>query len=75
MAKWMVPTEALPTVYVGDRIIGIVRDRETPQAQLKPRIVILTATENGWSEESGYTIHDCELWTLESDLVRIADLI
>ena len=75
MAKWMRPDEEQPEVDAGDRVIGIVKDREHAAASLKPRIIILTATEDGWKEQDGYTLHDCELWTLETDLVSIADAV
>lgn len=75
MAKWMKPEEEQPVVDAGDRVIGIVKDREHATASLKPRIIILTATEDGWKEQDGYTLHDCKLWTLEKDLASIADAV
>lgn len=75
MAKWMQPTEELPRCDIGDRVIGIVWYRENVLSQILPHIVVLVATRNGWTdvEGNGHTIHDCELWTMERDLVRIAD--
>ena len=77
MARWMKPEEQTPEVFVGDRIIGIVRDRKHATSKLLPRVVILEAIEGGWRdiEDSGYRLGDCELWTLESDLVHIADVV
>jgi len=71
----MRPEEEHPVVDAGDRVIGIIRDREHAAASLKPRIIVLTATEDGWKEQDGYTLNDCELWTLEKDLVGIADAV
>jgi hypothetical protein len=73
----MRPEEELPVVDAGDRVIGIVRYRDIGEPRVKPHIVILIATETGWkdAEHDGYTLHDCELWTLEKDLVSIADAV
>jgi len=77
MAKWMRTDEEMPLVYAGDRVIGIVRYRDNGEPSVKPHIVILIATEGGWRdvEDNGHTLHDCELWTLEKDLVSIADAV
>lgn len=86
MARWMKPSEELPECDCGDRVIGIVRycvphndgfNDLASHGPVQPHIVILVATEDGWDdvEDSGFTIHDCELWTMESDLVQIADII
>ena len=77
MARWMRPEEELPSVDAGDRVIGIVRYRDNGEPRVKPHIVILIATETGWTdvEDNGHTLHDCELWTLERELVMIADLV
>ena len=81
MAKWTKTTESLPgddlPLCAGDRVIGIARWREWSAGPMQPHIVILEATEDGWKdmEGNGNSIHDCELWTLEKDLVQIADVI
>lgn len=77
MAKWMRPEEEQPVVYAGDRVIGIVRYRDNGEQRVKAHIVILIATETGWKdvEDNGHSLHDCELWTLEKDLVSIADVV
>lgn len=77
MAKWMKPSEELPDCDCGDRVVGIVRYREHKRGKLLPHVVVLVAEENGWRdvEDAGYDIHDCELWTLERDLVQIADVV
>jgi len=77
MAKWMRTDEEMPIVYAGDRVIGIVRYRDNGEPRVKPHIAILIATETGWKdvEDNGHTLHDCELWTLEKDLVSIADAV
>jgi hypothetical protein len=40
-------------------------------------VIVLVATEDGFRdvEDGGFDIHDCEMWTLESDLVKIADVV
>ena len=77
MAKWTRPEDGLPECDCGDRVIGIVRYREIGQAKIHPHALVFVATEDGWSdvEDQGYSIGDCELWTLEKDLVRIVDVI
>jgi len=37
----------------------------------------LIATEYGWKdvEDLGHTIHDCDLWAYESDVVKIVDVL
>ena len=75
MARWMKPKDELPVCYIGDRVVGIVRYRDLEGGPMLPHVVVLEATEYGWDDVqgSGFDIGDCELWTLESDLVRIAD--
>lgn len=77
MARWMKPTEEYPVCDCGDRVVGIVRYREHERGELRPHVVVLVATENGWrdTEDGGFSIEDCELWTLERDLVRIANVV
>lgn len=77
MACRMRPSEELPTCEVGDRIIGIVRYREQENSPLLPHVIILLVLETGYYdlEDGGYDIHDCELWTMEKDLVKIANFI
>ena len=77
MAKWMKPSEEWPRCDCGDRVVGIVRYRETGDAKIRPHIVVLVAEESGWRdvEDGGHTLEDCELWTMECDLVQISDAI
>ena len=50
MARWMKPTEELPEVNSGDRIVIIVMERPRKGAAIKPTLVILEATEDGLCE-------------------------
>lgn len=86
MAKWMKPSEELPECDCGDRVVGIVRYSvpfndgfgDLPMhGPVQPHVRILVATEDGWEdvEGGGFDIHDCELWTLESDLIKIGDAL
>ena len=80
MAKWMKPSEELPKCDCGHRVVGIVR-YSVPYnggfGPIQPHVIVLVATEDGFRdvEDGGFDIHDCELWTLESDLVKIADVV
>lgn len=79
MARWMKPTEEMPAVYVGDRICIIVAEREAKGRPLKPRLVILEATEGGWDSSdptySGYTVEDAILWAHEGSVTAIASTL
>lgn len=77
MANWTKTSDSLPKCELGDRVIGIVRYRENVLAPIAPHIVVLVALRSGWYdvEDNGHTIHDCELWTMERDLVGIADVM
>lgn len=77
MAKWMQPTDQLPECECGDRVVGIVRYRDLEGGPVLAHVVVLQATEYGWLdvEGSGFDIGDCELWTMERDLVSIADVV
>lgn len=77
MAKWTKTEEGLPECDCGERVIGIVRYRYLEGGPVLPHVVVLEATEYGWLdvEGSGFDIGDCELWTMERDLVGIADVI
>ncbi len=87
MAKWMSPDEELPSGDCGDRVVGVVKYSEpyndgfsstgVSYGPVKPHIVVFVATEDGWEdvEGAGYDIYDCVLWTLESDLVRVVDVL
>jgi predicted RNA-binding Zn-ribbon protein involved in translation (DUF1610 family) len=62
MARWMKPTEEMPKVEAGDRVLIIVRERLRVGSPLFNRLVTLVATEDGWEalEDAyyGYTPHD-----------------
>lgn len=79
MAKWMKPGEQMPEVSAGDRVAIIVVERLRPQSKKVARLVVIEATETGWHCEddtySGYTIYDGVLWSLESDLCGIAEIV
>jgi hypothetical protein len=79
MPRWMKPTEELPEVNCGDRIVIIVRERPRADATLDNRLVILEATETGWycadDTYAGYSVHDGILWTTEKDVCQIADVL
>ena len=79
MPKWMKPTEELPECEAGDRILCIVREARRIGAPVRPTLLILEATEDGWTSPddvfAGYSVHDCELWAYERDVARIADAI
>jgi len=77
--SWSKPTEEYPSVEVGDRVAVIVMEREHATAPIRPRLVILIATESGWdsTEEmyQGYTPNDGVLWSAENDICRSAATI
>lgn len=76
MAKWMRPSEEMPKVWVGDRILCIVAERDKVGSPLKARLVVLEATEDGWKSPdptySGYTVEDAVLWSPEDSVTAIA---
>lgn len=76
MARWMRPSEEMPDVEAGDRVLIIVVERQYANARLQPRLVILEATEDGWTSLDevyvGYTPADGVLWSLEKDVCGIA---
>lgn len=79
MPRWMKPSEELPDVSVGDRIVIIVREREREGWPLQNRLVILEAKEDGWTSPdefyAGYSVHDGLLWSTEKDICGIADVV
>lgn len=79
MPKWTKPTEALPDVYAGDRVCIIVMEREHAGGPIKPRLVILEATEDGWDSLEdvfqGYTPHDGILWSTEQDICAVVEAL
>ena len=86
MARWMKPTEEMPSCDCGDRVIGIVRYSvpyndgfgDLPShGPIQPHVIILVAEEDGWRdvEDGGYTVDDCELWTMEQELVQVANAV
>ena len=78
MPKWTKPSEGLPECECGDRVVVILREREHARAPLKPRLIILEATEHGWNSPDelyvGYSPEDGELWSMESDVCQIANV-
>jgi hypothetical protein len=79
MPKWMKPAEELPDVYAGDRVCIIVMERESAGKPIKPRLVTLEATEDGWDAiedlYQGYTPHDGVLWSTEKDICGIVEAL
>lgn len=78
MPRWKNPSEALPSdFYCGDRIIGVVRERNPKTLKFERRLVILEATETGWKSPDetygGYSIHDCEFWATEKNMLQFAE--
>ena len=76
MARWMKPSEEMPEIEAGDRVLIIVVERPHANALLQPRLVLLEATEDGWTSPDetygGYTPGDGVLWSLEQDVCGIA---
>lgn len=76
MAKWVRPSEAMPKVWVGDRVVIVVAERASDGTPLRPTLVILTATEDGWScgdaTYHGYTPEDGLFWSTERDVCAFA---
>ncbi len=76
MPKWTKPSEALPKVETGDRVIVIVHEVNPRTAKFCFRAVVLEATEDSWysidETYHGYTPEDGVLWTTEKDLCGIA---
>src|SRR5438105_155871 len=72
MPKWTKPEEKMPSVHVGDRIVIMVAERQSPHVRKKPRLVIIEATEDGWKSNDpvyvGYGPEDGILWAPESDV-------
>lgn len=77
MPRWMRPEEEMPKCDAGDRVIGIVRCRDRRDGPIVLHVVVIEATEDGWDDltDNGYTVEDCELWSMERDVVQIADVI
>ena len=80
MPKWTPPTESLPDDFcAGDRILGILCERNPKTLKFERRLVILEATEDGWRCDddtyAGYSIHDCEYWSTEKDVVKFAEMM
>jgi hypothetical protein len=71
---WHKPADKLPECYTGDRIVGIVRYRENPRHPIRPHVIVLVATEDGWDDDAqtGYGPEDCELWAYERDVIAVA---
>lgn len=79
MPKWTKPSEGVPDILCGDRILIIVRECRDFHSPPRPTIVILEATEDGWDSPddtyAGYSVHDGELWAYERDVAAIADVV
>lgn len=77
MARWMKPSEEMPSCEVGDRVLVILEERE--RGRLRKRLVILEATETGWEPTddfyTGYTPADGVLWSYERDVCQIAAVV
>lgn len=79
MPKWTRPNEGLPEdLCVGDRILGVIIERNPRTMKPERRLVILEVTENGWRCDddayAGYSIHDCEYWSTEKDVLMFAKI-
>ena len=76
MPHWRKPSEELPEVEAGDRVAIIVYEACPHSKAMQFRIVMLEATEDGWTSPDdtygGYTPEDGVLWTTEKDLCGIA---
>lgn len=76
MPKWTKPSEGLPEVDAGDRVIVIVEEADPRTVKTQFRAIILQAAEIGWeaTDETyiGYTPEDGVLWTTEDSLCGIA---
>lgn len=72
MPKWTRPEEGLPQVWVGDRVAVIVAERPYAGAALRPYLIMLTATEDGWKPDDphyhGYTPEDGVFWSTEDSV-------
>lgn len=80
MPKWTKPSDGLPEgMDCGDRILGVVRERNPKSLRFERRLVILEATETGWhcadDTYAGYSIHDCEFWSTEKDVLMFAKIL
>ena len=79
MPKWTKPSEGLPEVEDGDRVIVIVQHQSkwSDKPKLVFSAVILEATEYGWEDpdDTGYTPADGVLWTTERDLCGVAEFL
>ena len=77
MPKWTRPSEGQPECEAGDRVLLVVRERTNAKAKLRPRLVILEATEDGWDSPDptyeGYTPEDGAFWSMERDVCAFAD--
>lgn len=80
MPKWSKPDEALPeNLFVGDRILGVVSERNPKTLKVERRLILLESTEDGWRSPdetyAGYSIHDCEYWSAEKDVLMFAKIL
>lgn len=79
MPKWTRPEEGLPNVWVGDRVAIIVAERASDNTPLRPSLVMLIATEDGWRCDdptySGYTPEDGVFWSTERDICSFARVL
>lgn len=80
MPKWTKPSDGLPEgIEVGDRILGVVHERNPRTLRFERRMLILESTETGWHSPdetyAGYSIHDCEYWSTEKDVLMFAKIL
>ena len=79
MARWMKPSEELPEVDAGERVVIIVKERMGRGRPFSLQLVILEATETGWYSPdptyAGYSIEDGCLWSPERSVCEIANVI
>ena len=79
MPRWAKPSEELPELECGDRVLVIIMERPRFGGHIAPRLIILEAVEDGWSCEddtfNGYSPEDGVLWSLESDVCQIVHVL
>jgi hypothetical protein len=76
--NWQAPNAVYPDdILNGDRIVIIVRERPSAGQPLRDRLVILEATETGWTSPdpyyTGYSPGDGIAWARERDLCIVAE--
>lgn len=74
--NWRMPDDFDDDLYVGDRIVAVVRWADPHANKVARHIITFTVDETNITdnEDEGYTIHDCECWMPEAEFLKLFGL-